>query len=1032
MLRIEHLLIPLVVFITAVVYTALGLYAWRRRPALAIVPFVGVLLASAWWLFASSFELYSLSENAKLFWFRAEIPGMVAAPVFWLMFVVEYTGRREFLARWIRLLLWLVPLQTIVVTMVPALRHLYWPGMDVETIGVVSRVIFTTGPFYWVQIWYSYSLVMVGCALIALEIARSPGLYRSQLILILVSVLLPWLASLAGIFWLNGLGVPDLTPAAFLLTVLFLLWGIGHLELLEITPLSHTAILRSLNDGVIVADARRHVLYLNETVQKMFGLSAARLIGCSLDDVFRQCGLAPLPQLGDREFHREIKVKVSGAERDFDLLVSPVTPEYNWQQASHYLLVFHDMTIRKQAERALDRRDTILKAVSLTAETFLKSTAWEQNIPMVLTKLGEAAGVSRVYVFENHYGEEGILFTTQTHEWVAPGIEPQIDNKLLRDMALAELGFERWETALSRGESISGLVHNFPESERELLQAQDIRSIAVVPIFVQERWWGFIGFDECCQEREWSAIELDAMRVAADIFGAAEARARTELALRRRQRTLNLLREIVQSALQAADQAAMAQALVDRLGDLIGAHGCFLALWDDTLHRAVPMAAYGPFKVMYSRLETLPGEKTFTESVLEAGHTLVIEDTMNTPYVSRRIAEIFSARSALVLPLLAGQQRLGSIILSFNILHRFSTEEIDISEQAANLISLTLVKVRSAEEARRRAEESETLRRAGAFIAATLQPDEAVTRVLEQLQRVVPYDSASVQLLRDGTDLEIVGGRGWADPNAVLGMKFSLENDNPNREVVRTRKPLVLTDAAERYPNFRKPPHDHIRSWLGVPLIVRDELFGLLAIDRSRPGQFDQDDVELAMAFADQVAIALENARLFTEIQNLALVDSLTGLYNRRGLFELGRIEFIRARRTGRSLSLLMIDIDHFKRINDHFGHDVGDQALQEVALLCNGVSREVDLVGRYGGEELVIILPETDLEGGKKLAERLRESVARTPLSTEQGPLKMTVSIGVAAFDPNVPDLETLIARADQAMYIAKHKGRNRVAASH
>jgi diguanylate cyclase (GGDEF)-like protein len=183
--------------------------------------------------------------------------------------------------------------------------------------------------------------------------------------------------------------------------------------------------------------------------------------------------------------------------------------------------------------------------------------------------------------------------------------------------------------------------------------------------------------------------------------------------------------------------------------------------------------------------------------------------------------------------------------------------------------------------------------------------------------------------------------------------------------------------------------------------------------------------------FAQQVASALKRARLFQEVQSLAITDPLTGLQNRRSLFDLGRIELARSQRMDRPFCCLMLDLDHFKTINDNYGHPVGDQVVQEFARRCKSSVREVDLIGRYGGEEVVILLPETDSETAMKVAERLRTSIEKTPIRISDRELQITVSIGVSRRDEHTLELETLIARADQAMYVAKYKGRNQVAIS-
>ncbi len=165
---------------------------------------------------------------------------------------------------------------------------------------------------------------------------------------------------------------------------------------------------------------------------------------------------------------------------------------------------------------------------------------------------------------------------------------------------------------------------------------------------------------------------------------------------------------------------------------------------------------------------------------------------------------------------------------------------------------------------------AETLRQAGAVVAATLDPDKAVQRILEQLALVVPCDSASVQILgQDEGDqyLEIIGGLGWEEEEIVKGLRFPIPGDNPNTLVVEGRCTHIIHNIAEEYPTFNDGPHYHIQSWMGVPLIAQEKLIGMLALDSSQPHRYRQDHAETVAAFADQVAIALENSRLFENTQ---------------------------------------------------------------------------------------------------------------------------------------------------------------------
>ena len=245
------------------------------------------------------------------------------------------------------------------------------------------------------------------------------------------------------------------------------------------------------------------------------------------------------------------------------------------------------------------------------------------------------------------------------------------------------------------------------------------------------------------------------------------------------------------------------------------------------------------------------------------------------------------------------------------------------------------------------------------------------------------------------------------------------------------KKIIVLEDALldDRFSSAHSIMASSIRSVVCIPLQRGKEVTGVIYLDHlSRPGIFDEHHADFLYAFSAQTAMALENARLYTQ----AVTDPLTGLYNRKFINERIFEEMVRSRRYNRDCSLIMLDIDHFKRVNDTFGHGVGDRVIERVADLLREIARASDVVARYGGEEFLMLLTETDAEGARSFAERVRKSIEESTIVSGKKEIKVTISSGVACYrDTFQNKLAAFVAETDRALYRAKKAGRNRVCVS-
>jgi len=252
---------------------------------------------------------------------------------------------------------------------------------------------------------------------------------------------------------------------------------------------------------------------------------------------------------------------------------------------------------------------------------------------------------------------------------------------------------------------------------------------------------------------------------------------------------------------------------------------------------------------------------------------------------------------------------------------------------------------------------------------------------------------------------------------------------------VKNRSDIIIGDVESEYsqyvPSYKELVFEDISetSLVYIPLLLEERVVGMLSVQSTRQHAYDQQKVKILYAIGGYIAISIANSRLFEQVERLASTDELTALPNRRTVMEELAKVYRRTRRYGRLSGVVMTDVDHFKRVNDIYGHDVGDVALRSIAGALASSVRESDMVGRFGGEEFIVVLQETDVKGALLLAERLRKTVEELEIEGPHGEiLRVTASFGVSMLSPKDPDCHAALKRADDALYEAKSTGRNRV----
>ena len=331
-----------------------------------------------------------------------------------------------------------------------------------------------------------------------------------------------------------------------------------------------------------------------------------------------------------------------------------------------------------------------------------------------------------------------------------------------------------------------------------------------------------------------------------------------------------------------------------------------------------------------------------------------------------------------------------------------------------------------------------TLYHVSRTVSSLLDIHEMLRQVSGIIKKSIPFDRISLYLLDDNKealDLHFFSGLDVHEKVSILRGEGTPGRIFENGEHVHIHDLSVFYETFNDFIHF---PGESKRSgsYIGIALKVHNITIGVIGMDSSVKFGLGVDDMDLMAELSHQIAAGIEKSRLFEQIQQLSQIDGLTGLYNHRIFQEKLRQEVNRRNRTQKPLSLIMLDIDHFKQINDNYGHQSGDSILKELSEIITSQSRctTIDVCCRYGGEEFAIIMPELELHNAVKVAERLRKVVENNGFRIKEGDpdVKVTVSLGAAGVT-GADDLspEELVKKADDALYLSKKNGRNRVSFS-
>ncbi|MBI2956467.1 MAG: diguanylate cyclase [Acidobacteria bacterium] len=414
-----------------------------------------------------------------------------------------------------------------------------------------------------------------------------------------------------------------------------------------------------------------------------------------------------------------------------------------------------------------------------------------------------------------------------------------------------------------------------------------------------------------------------------------------------------------------------------------------------------------------------------TEYILRHKQPLLIGDNFAEVVAQLGVEPGRSARSFCAVPILLHGEAVGVIgLVNYTEANAFDEQNVEVLTLLAAETAVAIENARLFGEEQRRSRHLALLNNVSRKAISTLNPEEMLASIAAEIHTSLPYDHIGLGVL-DYAHREVILqaeagrgaavqtprfrlGEGYVGQVAMSGHPIEIDNvgDQPNPAAIRT----VLPDAA---------------SVVTLPVAYADQLLGVLNVESRKAHAFSEEDVLLLRTLADVVASALHNAFTYQKAQEQAITDGLTGVKTHRFFMEALTAEWRRATRANRSFSLMLIDLDKFKNVNDHFGHLEGDLVLQRVGAILEQNVRRSDVVARYGGDEFVTLMPETNSEQAYVLGDKLRQWLANDPLLREK---RITGSVGIATYPQHASTPQELIQVADASMYLAKHQGGNMV----
>jgi diguanylate cyclase (GGDEF)-like protein/putative nucleotidyltransferase with HDIG domain len=685
-----------------------------------------------------------------------------------------------------------------------------------------------------------------------------------------------------------------------------------------------------------------------------------------------------------------------------------------------FIAVLMSMALYEEEKRRIERHMLALSNLNLATSSVVGSEV-QRMLAQALDRILNVVQVPSGALFLHHGDPKGptaVVAVGLSDTFCSASQQEGLDDHLVELVVrLGGLAVFRdlhrdalWET-LEREESF----HRF----RQLALQQGLHTVAAISLQTKDKAFGVLLLG-APDSRRFSPAELHLLMALGHQIGMSVENSYLIQQTSRRSEELHLLNEIGRVLSSTLDTDALFEKIHSEMQRLLDASNLYIAFYDAAAN------------TLTFELEIRDGEKQpkrsrpcgnyLTEYVLHSRQPLLIREHVADASSELGAEPVEEMGCFCAVPLILYDRAIGVIAVHSRQEHAFDEDHLELMRVLASEATIALENARLFRGEQVKSRHLTLLNNISKNAIATLNPDEMLSRIATELEAGLSYDHIGIGVLDYATKEVVIQAEAGRRRNA-LGRRIPLGEGLVGR-VARTGEMAVVrsfgSDTSASFPML-----EDSGAAVALPIVYGDQLHGVLYVECSAPCDFSVEELQLLETLADLISGALHGSLSFQKAQEQAITDGLTKVKTHRFFMEALSAEWKRATRAGRPFSLVLIDLDRFKFVNDFYGHLEGDLVLRRVGVILEENCRRSDIIARYGGDEFVVLMPETNAEQSRQLAGKLRAYISSDTLLREKN---VTGSFGIASFPVHGSTPQELIQVADASMYLSKHQGGNAV----